>query len=160
MSLKGKVRMAGSYDPDLVSRETGLDCSEFEDMAKQEFKEEVDINTIVRRFNITGELPQNVRQPEYGDFTGISDYHSAVTAIAQAHEAFDAMPAEVRERFGNDPGAFVEFCENPANEEEARRMGLVPAAELAEREDEESRPAAPAPAPGAVSPPQNGAPGT
>lgn len=123
-----------NYDQDLVSLETGLDCSAAEDLTQQQFKDECDINTIVRRFNIGGELPQGVRMPSFGDFTGVSNYHEAANAIAEAHEAFDAMPAEVRERFGNDPGAFVAFCEDASNLEEARRMGLVPAAELAAAE--------------------------
>lgn len=140
-----------AYRPDVVSDATGLDCSQDEDMTKQEFKAEVDINTIVRRYNLTGELPQGVRMPEYGDFSGISDYREAVTVVRQANEAFAAMPAEIRERFGHDPAAFVEFCEQPENLEEARRMGLVPAAELRELEERESLPAA-APASGSTSP--------
>jgi len=128
------------YKPNVISDVTGLNCQDSEDMAKQEFKEEVDINTLVRRFHLTGEMPQGVRMPEYGDFIGIGSYHDAANAIAMAGEAFDAMPAEVRERFGNDPAAFVDFCLNPENIGEARKMGLAPEAELLEAEDLASRP--------------------
>lgn len=124
-----------SYRPQVVSDVTGLDCSESEDMAKQEFKEEVDINTLVRRFHITGEMPQGVRLPEYGDFVGVDSYHDAANAMAMANESFEAMPAEIRERFGNDPASFVEFCLDPANLEEARKMGLAPAREIAQAEE-------------------------
>lgn len=127
-----------SYRRNEISDVNGVDCSMSEDMAKQEFKEEVDINTLVRRFNLTGELPQGVRMPEYGDFTGISDYHTAMNVIQEAHSAFALMPAEIRERFRNDPGEFVAFCENPANLAEARAMGLVPEAELRAMEEAES----------------------
>lgn len=123
------------YHANEVSDATGLDCSESEDMAKQEFREEVDINTLVRRFHLTGELPQGVRLPEYGDFIGVDSYHEAANVMAMANESFSAMPAEVRERFGNDPGAFVEFCLDRDNLEECRKMGLAPAAEIRAAEE-------------------------
>lgn len=107
-----------------------LDCSESEDLAKQEFKAESDINEVLRRFNVTGQLPQNVRKPEYGDFTGIGDFQQALAAIEQARDSFMEMPADIRRRFDNDPGAFVDFFADPTNIAEARRLGLVPAAEL------------------------------
>lgn len=142
------LRSAYNYDVEQVSKDTGLDCSCDEDQTKQEFKEECDINTILKRFNITGQLPSDVRMPTFGDFSQVRDFHDAVNAIAQANEAFDEMPAEIRARFGNDPGAFVAFCSDTKNMEEARRLGLVPAAELKE---------APKPAP--VAPPAPAAPG-
>lgn len=119
------IRSAYNYNRDQRSRDTGLSIDPDEDRAKQEFKEETDINTILRRFNITGQLPQNVRAPVYGDFMEVHDFQTAANAIAAANEAFEEMPAEVRRRFGNDPAAFVDFCSNEANREEAIRLGLV-----------------------------------
>lgn len=127
------LRSAWNYDADKVSADTGLSCQD-EDQTKQEFKEECDINTILKRFNITGQLPTDVRMPSFGDFSTVHDFQTAVNAIAEANEAFDEMPAEVRARFGNDPGAFVAFCSEPKNLDEARRLGLVPADELAAKE--------------------------
>ena len=101
-----------------------------EDLTQQSFKEDCDINTIVRRFGLTGQLPQDVRAPTYGDFTAVTDFHSAMNALREAQEAFMLMPAEVRERFRNDPGAFVDFCSDPANAEEARKLGLVDVPEV------------------------------
>lgn len=125
------LRSAFNYDRDEASVDSGLLFTENdEDQAKQEFKDECDINTILKRFNITGQLPADVRMPTFGDFTGVGTFHDAVNAIALANEAFDEMPADVRARFGNDPAAFVAFCSDPANLAEARKMGLVPAEEL------------------------------
>lgn len=95
-------------------------------MAKQEFKDETDINTILRRFAVTRQLPESVRMPTYGDFTGLTDFHEAMNAIVAARESFMEMPASVRKRFDNDPGEFVAFCSNPNNLDEARKMGLAP----------------------------------
>lgn len=94
-------------------------------MTKQSFKDETDINVIVERFGITGELPNDVRAPQYQDFTSVYDYHSALNAIAQAREAFDQMPAQVRAKFHNDTEEFVVFCNDPANLPEMKKLGLT-----------------------------------
>lgn len=118
------VRSPYNYSMEDASDESGLLCAD-PSLAVQDQRDEVDINTIVRRFGLTGKLPEDVRMPEYGDFVGISNYHQAMNAVASANESFDALPAEVRSRFGNDPGRFVDFCMDPANLEEARKLGLA-----------------------------------
>lgn len=119
------VRTRFNYDADLVSEATGICCPE-ETKAQQQFKDETDINTIVRKFGLTGQLPDNVTMPTYVDYEGIFDFQTAMNAVLQAEEAFMAMPADVRTRFGNDPQAFLEFCGDDKNRDEAIRLGLVP----------------------------------
>lgn len=124
-------RAPGNYDPKAASDESALgdfDASK----TQQHFAEECDINTIVKRFNLTGQLPENIRTPTYGDFDGVFDFQTAMNAIRAAEEAFAAMPAEIRTRFNNDPGRFVDFCSDLtddlndfANRAEMERMGLV-----------------------------------
>lgn len=118
------LRTEFNYDVDAASNEHATPVSG-ETMTKQSFKEECDINTIVRRFGLTGEMPVNVRMPSYGDFTGVWDYRSAMDALIQARDSFEAMPAEVRRRFNDDPAEFVDFCSNKDNLDEARKLGLV-----------------------------------
>lgn len=120
------LRSAYNYDRDAASLASGLLCDD-ESLTKQSFVEESDINTIVRRFGLSGQLPADVRIPRFEDFSEVYDFHSAMNAVAEARESFDAMPADVRSRFQNDPGAFVDFCLADANREEATRMGLVDA---------------------------------
>lgn len=117
-----------NYDAELLSVSTGVSIdtdNEQNNRTKQEFAEEVDINTLLKRFAITGHLPTGVRMPTYDDFTEVYDFHSAANAIAQANQAFMQMPAEVRERFGNDPARFLAFCDNEENRPEAEKLGLV-----------------------------------
>lgn len=118
------VRSPYNYDVAKASDESALLCED-ESLAVQSAKDEVDINTIVKRFGLTGQLPDAVAAPTYGDFVGVKDYHSAMNAVAKANEAFEEMPAEVRARFGNDPGAFVDFCSDEKNRAEAEKLGLV-----------------------------------
>lgn len=125
-------RTGYNYDVDAVSRETGLDCNVdpengevLPSATQQQFKEECDINEIVRRFGLTGELPENVRVPQSGDFTGITDFQSAMNAVREAQENFMALPAEIRERFANDPQKLMDFVANDANRDEAIKLGIV-----------------------------------
>lgn len=119
-----KARSFGSYDADEVSRETGQVNSE-PSMTVQADKDEADINVILDRFGITGQLPQNVRPPVFQDFDAVFDFRSAVEAIEMATDSFLCLPARVRSRFDNDPQKFVEFCSDPANLKEMRELGLA-----------------------------------
>lgn len=140
-----------NYDMNKAGDESGLKCED-PSLTHQSFADEVDINTIVRRFNLTGQLPTNVHMPTYQDFEGIFDYHTAMNAIAQAHESFDTMPADVRARFHNDPAEFIDFCSNTANREEAIKLGLVAPAAAA-LTGGTPRPSEPGNAPGATTEP-------
>jgi len=119
------VRSAFNYDGDAVSLATGLACDPADSMVQQQFAEECDINTIVRRFGLTGELPQNLRMPVSGDFTQVGDFHSAMNLVRQAEEGFMELPGELRARFHHDPGELLSFLDDPANRDEAVKLGLV-----------------------------------
>lgn len=118
------LRTPYNYDTNAAGDESGLACLE-PTMAKQEFREECDINTIAERFGLYGELPESFTMPLEGDFTEITDYQSALNKIMAANDAFMLMPAQVRERFQNDAHQFVDFCSDPANLDEARKLGLA-----------------------------------
>lgn len=122
------LRTPFNYDRDQVSRETGLEFTkeDYEDCpVQQQFAKECDINEIVRRFGLTGELPLNERPPIVGDFTDVVDYHTALNAVRLAEIGFQGLPANVRARFDNDPGKMLDFLEDPGNREEAVKLGLV-----------------------------------
>lgn len=120
------LRTPYNYDRDAASDESGLKCEDVS-LAVQSERDEVDINTIVRRFGLTGELPHDLRAPTYGDFTEVRDYHTAMNAVSKANEAFDRMPADVRAKFNNDPALFVDFCSDPKNADAMKDMGLLSA---------------------------------
>jgi len=113
-----------NLDNDAISLATGLACPE-DSLAVQSAAEEADINTIVRRFGISGELPNNLRMPQSGDFTNAPDFHTAMNLVRQAQEEFLRVPADIRARFNNDPARFMNFFEDEGNREEAVKLGLV-----------------------------------
>lgn len=94
-------------------------------LTQQHFTEEVDINTIVSRFGLTGEIPRRM-EGVYGDFSGISDYDSALETIRRTEERFMTLPAELRERFDNDPGALVRFVTERPESEVMSVFGAAP----------------------------------
>lgn len=123
------VRSANNYDMNAASDESAIACHD-PSLTVQSQRDEADINVLVKRFGITGVMPQNVRLPEYADFDSVFDFQSAMNAARTAQESFDLMPADVRARFGNSPQAFFEFC--TANEDgklvnidELRKLGLA-----------------------------------
>lgn len=119
------LRAFGNYDADAVSAATGLEFDPDEGMTHQSFKDECDINTIVARFGLTGELPGDFRMPVSGDFTGVTDFHTAMNMVRDAQDNFMRMPAELRKRFGNDPQVLMEFLEDANNKDEAIKLGLI-----------------------------------
>lgn len=122
----GKVflRAFGNYDVDAASNESAL--KEFDKgVTQQQFAEECDINNIVKRFGLTGELPENIGFPVSGDFTGVSDFKSAMDVVRKSQEAFMELPGDMRYRFANDPQRLMEFLDDPRNREEAVKLGLV-----------------------------------
>jgi len=112
-----------NYDTREAGRETAIECRG--PGAKQSFKDEVDINTIVKRFGLTGQLPSDVRVPQYADFVEVTDYHTAMIQVRAAQEAFMEMPANVRARFHHDAGELVAFVSDEKNRDEAIKLGLV-----------------------------------
>lgn len=118
------LRTPYNYDVNEASDASSLVCED-PSLAQQHAKDECDINTIVRRFGLTGELPNGVRAPTYGDFTDAVDYHTAMNAVLAADAAFMQLPADIRTRFNNDAGAFVDFVSDDNNRAEAEKLGLV-----------------------------------
>ncbi len=118
------LRTPYNYDTDAASNESGLACEE-PSLAQQHFKDECDINNILRQFNITGLLPQSPLSPRYGDFSGITDYHTALNRVIAAQDEFEGLPAQIRARFDNDPAKLIEFLEDETNRPEAEELGLV-----------------------------------
>jgi len=86
-------------------------------MTQQQFAQELDINSIMRRFQVTGMAPLGVPGGVYGDFTGIEDWESAVAKVEKATADFMKLPPELREQFGNSPGGLIAYARSHTYEE-------------------------------------------
>lgn len=111
------------------SRHTEKDKKiEGESMAKQSFKEEADINTITNRY-LRGQTPtignpRSNRKPMFGDFTAM-EFQEMQNAVLDIHHDFEALPSRIRNKFKNDPYQLKRFLDDPANEAEAIKLGLL-----------------------------------
>lgn len=127
-----------------------------ESRTKQSFKDECDINVIMRRYQQTGVLDHLAAGgPRYLDVTGL-EYQSAMELVAAARTQFEELPSAVRAHFDNDPAAFLEYMEDPDPAELAELGLLTPEAvqrRKAEAEGGGATPPAPQ-APKAPSEPQ------
>lgn len=95
-------------------------------LTQQSMKDETDINNIIGKFMKTGILtqPGATRKLMFGDTTSDS-YHDMVNKIADAELAFTTLPSKIRDRFLNDPYQLLRFLENPENQKEAIKLGLI-----------------------------------
>jgi len=120
-------------------------------MTKQSFKDECDINNIVRDFTPQGLAAltlQTFQQGTFQDLPDSVDYQQALEIARSAEAAFAQLPAQVRARFDNSAERFLDFMQDPANQDEAIKLGLAT----------DTRPLEP-PKPPPAPPPQDGSAG-
>lgn len=99
-------------------------------VTKQAPAKETDINWLMKKYVETGDLASwNRREPRYGDFSSVEDFHSAMNRVIEAEEAFEDLPSTVREHFNNDPAELLAASFDESRVEEFRALGLVPRGE-------------------------------
>lgn len=120
------IRTGWNYDMHATSVATGLDCSGDPGKTQQQFKEECDINTIIRNFGLDLPIPENFNMAQYIDLAdSVTDFHTAQNIVRMAAEEFMRAPANLRTRFDNDPQKMLDFLEDGKNREEAEKLGLL-----------------------------------
>lgn len=94
--------------------------------AKQGFARETDVNVIVAQARRIGVIPQaTVNPPRYVDNQGLEGFHKALTLITRVQQAFDLLPAKIREACGNKPEGYVSLITDKNRREQAIGLGLV-----------------------------------
>lgn len=93
---------------------------------QQHFREEVDINNIVARFQRTGMLSGASSTPlQYGDVSSM-DFMAMQNLVVKMKGRFMGLPSKTRNLFNNDPAQMLAFIEDPENADQARKLGLLP----------------------------------
>lgn len=103
-----------------------VDCSKDSPVTVQSSGIEVDINKIVKRIEKGMPVPVLNGEPFYGDVSGFSGLQDAIIKVQDAEDVFMQFPADIRERFENDPVKFVEFLDDDKNRDEAIKLGIIP----------------------------------
>jgi len=81
---------------------------------------------VLKQYDKTGLITHvNRAKAQYGDFTQVNEYQESLNIVIRAQNAFDELPSDVRKKFHNDPGEFLEFATNPDNQQEMVTLGLA-----------------------------------
>ena len=108
--------------------DVGLDCSQetHGGGADQSFKNQCDINLIMKQYEKTGMLPQQTSIPaRYSDNTNIPSLEAAFEATSKAMDAFYELPPEVRRHMDNDPSQLENFINNDENIPLLKKHGII-----------------------------------
>lgn len=94
-------------------------------MTQQQFKDETDVNNIMRKYIKTGQITHlNNRKGAYADLSDAKHFEEAMTVIARSQQAFEQLPSHVRARFGNDPQQMLSFIHDKNNYDEGVKLGI------------------------------------
>lgn len=124
-----------------------LECKDAS-RTKQEFRDEVNINSIMAKARRTGQLVDpglvnSSRIAQYGDFSSSNTFEAAQQSILMVKDVFESLEADVRKAFENDPAKMLAFVQN-ATQEELIDMGLAPKPTPVPAPEGEPAPEAPA----------------
>lgn len=117
----GEPHSAASKPPSNPYKETSKGRTRQSDLQMS------DINTIMAKYQKTGELPTKGREAFFANVSEMPDFRTALDMVHAAEDAFMSLPASMRARFENDPAKFLDFTTNPANRDELVSMGLLDA---------------------------------
>lgn len=116
-----RVKIYTAYNPPPAVRMSNWGASR----TRQSEAEACDINAIMRRYEKTGVLPVEGREAFFADVSNMPDYRTALDHVHEARRYFMTLPADVREKFGNDPAGFLDFVADPDNRDEMVELGLL-----------------------------------
>lgn len=93
---------------------------------QQQFRDECNVNSIMRRYTKTGVLPESYNpSSNYKDVSSVPDFMTIKDQMMRAEEAFMNLPVKIRKEFDHDPIQFLQFIANPENKEKAQSLGLL-----------------------------------
>lgn len=95
-------------------------------VTKQSFKEECDINNILRTYKRTGIIEHIARATaRFEDLPDSCDYQQSLNTLIEAENAFGQLPSKLRDRYDNDPAKFLAALGEEKNREEFERFGIL-----------------------------------
>ncbi len=96
-----------------------------ESRTEQSHVKEVDINKIMAKAQ-RGQHDDYIKEHagHYGDASSLN-YLEANIIVANANTMFEELPSAIRSKFENKPEKFLDFVQNPDNQEEMIKLKLA-----------------------------------
>lgn len=92
----------------------------------QEFKNEVNINSIMKKYNATGVVSHIMKdQPMFDDVSELMSLQDALNLKNVSDQNFLKLPSKIRARFNNSAVNMIDFLNDSSNYDEAVNLGLV-----------------------------------
>lgn len=118
------------YDDDgnpVHSPRVVVDCSGDKPITEQSHKAEADINNIVKRHGmdlIAKTALLKSQEYRFDDIPG-NDFQEAMFLVKKGQDTFDSLPSQIRKEFDNNPAKFMDFVQNPDNQDRMVELGLA-----------------------------------
>jgi len=117
-NLKPKIIIKSNYNR--FKSQTEI-VEKAEPRTKQSFKEECDINNIVRAYRPN---QNGTRIYQFDDYTNV-DFFEMQNSVAAGTEKFLELPSHIRKKFDNNVGNLIRFINDKNNKTEAITLGLI-----------------------------------
>lgn len=110
-----KIKIYSRFNvPESIAVEFGESCTQ------QHFKDECDINNIVKSYKAKEPPP-----PCYFDDCTVTDLQQAYALSDDISERFAMLPSDIRAKFNHNPLELLHFVGNVDNVTAARELGLL-----------------------------------
>ena len=112
-------------------------------MTQQHFKEQCDINRILDAYKVkaramgvsVAELMPKLGSEQFLDVSNLDDYLTSQNRIAQVNQMFEALPAEVRRSYNDNPANFVAALGDSRNYRKFADLGIMDINQVVEYEN-------------------------
>lgn len=96
-----------------------------EDRTQQHFREEVNINQIIAKYQKTNILTHVTKnRVRFGEFLELADHAVNLDKVAKAQQSFDQLPSQLRNQFNNSIEGFFSFIQKPENKDQCIKWGI------------------------------------
>ena len=107
-------------------KSVSIDFTDTIDMTQQEFEPECNINTIFERCTKRGQPIPGLDENDlvYADVSEVGDYQEQQDKIVEGKDIFEALPDNIKEKFGNNVQILFDFMSKHDNAEVAEILGV------------------------------------
>lgn len=106
------------------SYERKIKTSDKPSLTDESFKDECDISLMIERFKVN-KIPPRTVNIAYGYSPSVEDLENAKYIMAETKSNFEALPAKIRDEFGNDVSNYLSYISDKSNLQDCYERGLI-----------------------------------